>query len=344
MSTDFDGSNLVFIACQPRSGSTLLQRMLGGHPAVHTVSEPWVMLPPAYTLKDSGIDAEYDAHLAHTGVRTFWENLPEGRDDYIEGMRRMYGFLYQRALDKTEATLFLDKTPRYYLILQELKEVFPQARFILLVRNPLAVLSSILRTWIDEQWLKLWKYRVDLLKGPQLLLEAISEFGQEGEVVYYEELVQSPQPVVATLCDHLNIETSPKMVEYGDGSPEKWRFGDPESVYKHSEPKTSSLEKWAHPENAQQWRLLRDYSDELGEGTFKALGYEFEEVIPKLGASRPRDSRLRYTVSLNWILRQDTESQSRLRRHAVQLLSSIREEGGRGVVQYLSKRLRDRFG
>ena len=343
MKMSFDGSDLIFIACQPRSGSTLLQRILGGHPAIHTVSEPWVMLPPAYTLKDSGTNAEYDAQLARTGIRTFWKNFPEGRDDYIEGIRRMHGFLYRRVLENRNAHLFLDKTPRYYLILSELREIFPEARFILLIRNPLAVLSSILRTWVGNQWLNLSGYRIDLLEAPRLLRQAMSEIGSRGVVVHYEELVQDPQSVTALLGKHLNIETSPEMIEYGDGDEEKWKFGDPEAVYEHSRPKTSSLEKWTRPENAQQWRLLRDYSRELGKETFEAFGYEFDEAVQKLKSSRPKDSSLRYTVSLDWILRQNVESRSRLYRHGVQILSSMREEGGRGFVQYISKSIMSRF-
>ncbi|MCS3956546.1 hypothetical protein GGP81_003088 [Salinibacter ruber] len=145
-----DGSNLVFVACQPRSGSTLLQRMLGTHPEVHTVSEPWLMLPPVYVMRSDGVKAEYGAGLAHEGLQTFIEDLPAGLEDYVEGLRQMYGYLYGRMLDATSARIFLDKTPRYYLILPELRRIFPEARFILLHRHPMAVLSSILRTWIQD--------------------------------------------------------------------------------------------------------------------------------------------------------------------------------------------------
>jgi hypothetical protein len=301
------------------------------------------MLPPAYTLRSSGVDAEYDAHLAQTGIRTFWENLPEGRDDYIQGMRRMYGFLYQRALETTEAILFLDKTPRYYLILSELKEIFPEARFILLFRNPLAVLSSILRTWVGEEWFKLFDYREDLLKAPGLLREATSEAGLREEVVWYEELVRDPRSEISMLCEHLNIEVEKGMIEYGEGDQKKWTFGDPESVYNHSKPQTSSLEKWAKPDNAQQWRLLRDYAHELGKEAFDALGYSYDRCTRMLESSRPTDSELRYTVSLNWILEGRRRDRRCWEKHWIQILSSMRQEGGKGAVQYLAKRLMSRL-
>jgi len=55
---DDQGSNLIFILSLPRSGSTLLQRILGGHSQVHTVAEPWLMLNPLYALRETGIEAE----------------------------------------------------------------------------------------------------------------------------------------------------------------------------------------------------------------------------------------------------------------------------------------------
>jgi hypothetical protein len=337
---NFDGSDLVFIACQPRSGSTLLQRMLGGHPAVHTVSEPWVMLPPAYTLRDSGMDAEYDAQLAKTGIRTFWESLPEGRDDYVEGMRRMYGFLYQRALETTEASLFLDKTPRYYLILSELKQIFPEARFILLFRNPLAVLSSILRTWVGKQWLKLSDYRSDLVKAPNLLQNMASDSGSKVMTVQYEELVRRPQLKIAVLCEHLGIEVEPEITEYGGDDQEKWTFGDPDSVYEHSTPQTTSLEKWTRPDNAQQWRLLRDYATHLGEVTFERIGYDYDQCLNKLEASRPFSDTLRYTFSLDWLLSKDIRDRERWEHHAVQIADRCRKNGLPGAAWHIVARAR----
>jgi hypothetical protein len=300
------------------------------------------MLPPAYTLKDSGMDAEYDAQLAQTGIRTFWENLPEGRDDYIQGMRRMYGFLYQRALETTGAHFFLDKTPRYYLILSELKEIFPEARFILLLRNPLAVLSSILRTWVGKQWLKLSDYRSDLLKAPGLLQETVSDSGSKVATVQYEELVRRPQSEIAALCEHLGIKVEPGITEYGGEDQEKWRFGDPDSVYEHSNPQTSSLEKWTRPENAQRWRLLHDYANHLGKDAFEHIGYDYDECLNKLDASRPSSDKLRYTFSLNWLLDKNREERERWELHAVQIADRCRSNGLPEAAWHIMEKVRSR--
>jgi len=245
------GSNLIFIACQPRSGSTLLQRMLGSHPEIHTVSEPWIMLHPIYALRERGIEAEYDATLARAALDSFLDELAKGSKDYLEGIRRMYGHLYQKALRGKDAHLFLDKTPRYYFILRELQRVFPEARFILLFRHPLAVLSSIFRTWIEDDLLKIAQYQEDLLRAPHLLLEGQAELGNAALSVKYEDLVQDAKGEMQRVCDHLCIPFEPEILRYGKHDMSEWRFGDPEKVYQHARPQTSSLQKWAQTKDAQ---------------------------------------------------------------------------------------------
>lgn len=49
----------LFLFSLPRSGSTLAQRMLAAHPAVATVTEPWILLPFLYARKEEGVYAEY---------------------------------------------------------------------------------------------------------------------------------------------------------------------------------------------------------------------------------------------------------------------------------------------
>ena len=42
----------IFIFSAPRSGSTLLQRVLAAHTQVATASEPWILLPLLSPLYD----------------------------------------------------------------------------------------------------------------------------------------------------------------------------------------------------------------------------------------------------------------------------------------------------
>ena len=336
-------SNIAFIACQPRSGSTMLQRIIGAHSRVHTVSEPWLMLHPLYALREEGIQTEYGAGLAREALGSLFDELPNGRQDYIDGVRGMYQALYGKLLEPTDATLFLDKTPRYYLILPELKEVFPEAQYILLVRNPLSVFTSILRTWVKSNWLAVSKFTQDLLDAPEQIRDANGD-GEEGAILTrYEDLVQHPESEVPKVCDHLQIDFEPAMIRYGGSEKKKWKFGDPESVYKHESPQTSSLEKWTQPKNAQEWRLLWDYAQLLGPDVFDAFGYAFRDCVQKLEKVKPSDRDLRYTVSLEYLLEEKSEGSKRWSRHRLSLTDRVREDGIAGVAHYIGARAKSRL-
>ena len=49
-----EGKKIIFLISLPRSGSTLLQKMLTVSPEIYSVAEPWLMLPLAFMLKKEG--------------------------------------------------------------------------------------------------------------------------------------------------------------------------------------------------------------------------------------------------------------------------------------------------
>src|ERR1044072_3474104 len=220
------GENLIFLISQPRAGSTMLQRMLGSHLAIHTVGEPWLMLHPLYALRSEGYDAEYSAPTARQAVEEFLRTIPSGEDEYLEGVRRMCTHLYETSLATSAKRYFLDKTPRYYLVIRELVRVFPEAHYIILFRNPLATLHSIIRTWIKDQWGWLYYYRNDLMEAPRLVLEAARLAGERAMVVHYEQLVQNPQNELRRICERLGEKFTGEMIEAGAENLPHWHYGD----------------------------------------------------------------------------------------------------------------------
>src|SRR5690606_14968727 len=131
------------------------------HSQVATVSEPWLLLPFVYALRSPGAVAEYSHRSLVTAMDDFCAALPNGRADYEAEVRMLALRLYAR-VTPPGATHFLDKTPRYCLIAEELLRIFPDAKFIFLWRNPLAILASMFGK--DSKW-RTYRYQVDLFKG-----------------------------------------------------------------------------------------------------------------------------------------------------------------------------------
>src|SRR5215217_1222403 len=131
----------IFIFSLPRTGSTLLQRVLSAHNEVSSVAEPWVLLPLLYSLRKNGAYSEYGNNLMVSAVEDFCSELPNGRDDYLFEIRECVLRLYQKVSKSSDSpSYFLDKTPRYHLVADDIVQMFPDGKFILLWRHPLSVI------------------------------------------------------------------------------------------------------------------------------------------------------------------------------------------------------------
>lgn len=280
MAEDFLGESLIFIISQPRAGSTLLQRILAGHPTLRTSAEPWLMLHPVYALRTEGVQAEFDSDWARSALNDFLTHYADGEETYLKAIRAMANVLYGRALAGTGKTYFIDKTPRYYFIIPELYRLFPKASFIFLVRNPLGVLYSVLSTWVQGNWPVLAKYRHDLLSAPQRILEGIDIVGRNGAVVRYEQLVSDPCRITSSLCSMLGLAFDPEMLRYGDREAPKGSWGDETGIHKYQSPTIERRDNWLHLADTMQMKhFALAYLNTLGPSLVERLGYSFEELI-----------------------------------------------------------------
>lgn len=291
---------LAFIASLPRSGSTMLQLMLATHEEVSSTSEPWLMLPLIYATRSAGHQAEYDTTLAERAHEEMVRQIPGGEETYrrvlAESAREIYSHL------RGSARLFIDKTPRYYLILDELAAMFPGAPIIVLTRDPIAVLSSILETWAGDDPAELRRYAVDLLRGPSLLLHATRD--ARFHVVAYERLVTAPEEELQSVSQVLGLIYDPSMVEYGHKAQERHCFGDQGTVYRRQRPDPSRLDWWREASwSPQRWRWLSDYLDLAGREVVSRLGCDVERSEAILKHHRPPLWQRRRTIPLAEALR-----------------------------------------
>ena len=299
------GANLIFLVSQPRAGSTLLQRILGGHPGIHTTSEPWFMLAPCYALKAEGHWADYEAGGWARQARDEFLKGIGGREAHVRGIRELARSVYGSALAGSGKDRFLDKTPRYYTILPELAEVFPAARFVILLRNPLAVLCSVVRTWVQTHWERMPAYRDDLLKAPGLLARGIDVLQARSQVrvLHYEDLVADPASQVRGLCDWLGVPFIAEMLEYGQAAAPAFAFGDPEGIHGHGAADASHTARWTDDiRDATLWRLCSDYLAHLERNVPGLLGYDRTALHTALATHRPAAWRVKLGRSLDDVL------------------------------------------
>lgn len=290
----------IFIISQPRAGSTFLQRILSNSEDVCTVGEPWFLLPALKNDLELKVKTgvSYNSNWANAAISEFVKNST----DYSTTLRKhniaLYNQLTKDFTKENGGKVFLDKTPRYYYIIEELIAAFPEAKFIVLLRNPLDVFSSILETWVKKDYPLLNNFKDDLF----LSLEIFNKHrdNQKLYFVKYEDILTEPEKEINRLCKYCEIDFDPKMLDISLSR--NWKFGDPKmNVLKKVERNNSN--KWAGKDlSDQKWRFLNEYVEFLDTSMLDNLGYNKYDFKKILTDNIPNRSNLFFTGALSFFL------------------------------------------
>jgi len=254
--------------------------VLATHQEIETASEPWILLPLIYSRKMHGIYTEYSHLQAKKGIDDFCTGMPHGVADYSAELREFVLRLYSRRA-ASSARYFLDKTPRYHLICEEIGQLFPEARFIFLWRNPLAVIASMIETWGRGHW-NLYYFEADLFDGLENLVAACKSYGRMACSVKYEDLVGSREPW-ERLFEYLDLEFDESQLGAFTGVSLAGRLGDPTGQKNYTSFSTEPLDKWKHvlsTPTRKYW--CRKYLHQLGAERLAFMGYDMDTLLEEL--------------------------------------------------------------
>lgn len=274
---------IIFLFSLPRSGSTLVQRILASHDEITTTSETWILFPFLYGFKNHGIYAEYNHDLLYAALDDFCKKLPNGKDDYLEEIVKCTTRLYAKASGQKEL-YFLDKTPRYHLIVNDIIPMFPEAKFIFLWRNPLSIIASIVNTWLGGKW-NISNYRVDLFKGLPNLVSAYQNYSNRVCAMRFEDFVSDPETECRKIFDYLDLSFDSKTLKQFSKIQLSGLMGDPTRIKQYDTISKQPLEKWPRTfANPIRKKWGKNYLRCIGEKRLKVMGYDFERLINQLHA------------------------------------------------------------
>ncbi len=269
----------IFLLSLPRSGSTLLQRKLMGHREIASTDEPWILLPLLLASQPGMIAGVHDQTVLSRALEDFCGGLPGQQGDWDAAVRDFATGLYSRATGP-EKTYFLDKTPRYALVAEDLIRCFPDARFIILWRDPLSVVRSMNDTWGGGRWAA-HRQEVDLYAGVDGLLRASDLLGDRCFRLKYEDLVEYPDTLLDSLFAWLGLEPGPLAAQ--ENSPElSGRMGDPKRFGDHGKVRRRSPHWRDTALNPARRRWMRKYLNWLGPCRLEPMGYSHAEMLQGL--------------------------------------------------------------
>lgn len=220
-----EGYAPFFIIGSGRSGNTLLRRILNNHSALYIPPETYVLgrsirqslrypqmswpdlaglmysnfefHPEFETFEISSLGALYQAV---SKVKKHERSIAYLLNAFYEQYRIEHGLTSKR---------WGDKTPQNTYVLHELHAVFPDAKFIHILRNPYDAIASYVKSGIYsdvESAAKRWRTSVEdvfmfVEKYPESCIE-----------ILYDELVTYPMESIERLCVFLEIDYEPGML------------------------------------------------------------------------------------------------------------------------------------
>ena len=240
-------SNLLFLISTPRSGSTLLMRVLNATSSIYSRPEPHLIPALAHLGYWQAVDkAPYDQLQAQQAIRDFVAELPDGESEYYTACRHyadhIYGKMFEQRPEGTR--YFLDKTPANALVLPFLAKLYPQAKFIVLTRHPAAIFASYANSFFDGDYAAAVRFNPILSRYIPAMAAFLRDQSVQKLHVSYEEVATSPEDILKKISTFLEIPYEPDAVNYQRKDVAQG-LGDPLGVHKHSRPVADSIHKWA---------------------------------------------------------------------------------------------------
>jgi len=201
------GHRFVFVGGVHRSGTTLVARWLGEHPAISGFSETG-----AYEDEGQHLQTVYPVEQAHGGVGRFGfapeSHLTEHSHLVTEPNRGRLMSEWGRYWD-LELSVLLEKSPPNLTKTRFFQAMFPDSYFIIVMRHPAAVATAtqkwarkIARWFRPHRFVKHW-----VTCHGTLLADAPSL--RHMTVVRYEDLISDPDRELRRLFEFLELDVPP---------------------------------------------------------------------------------------------------------------------------------------
>jgi len=215
----------IFVVGAPRSGTNIFYRTFAKHPDLAWISNITKKVPSSLWL--TRIIMMFRDDHRPTEANNVWQKFTDsedeflGRDDVTAASRKYLHTVLQNNLRIFNKPRFVNKCPGNSVRIDFLKEIFPDAIFLHIIRDGRAVAYSIMRSRLQHSG-DYWSVRPpgwqDLLKLPivdacalqwkmtvESILQSAKDLPREQyKEVRYEELVARPADIfeqVGKQCD-----------------------------------------------------------------------------------------------------------------------------------------------
>lgn len=238
-----------FIVGNSRSGTTMMLRILNNHPKVfvlnelHFFEQLWsssdkekiltkedatLLISKLFYIQKEGYTGEMEEKKYWSEAQIFISNL--GNTPFIPHV--LYAEFMQLITLQEAKEIPCEKTPQNVFYIEEILELFPNAKIINMVRDPRAILLSQKRKWMRREMgahfitkkevlrLRINYHPYTLSKLWNAAIVAAEKFRSHPQVmtVRFEDILNEPSQTVKEICEHLEIDFSEDILEIPQAS------------------------------------------------------------------------------------------------------------------------------
>lgn len=190
----------VFLVGFPRSGTTLLDQFLSGHPAIQVLEEK--------ALLAGARPRDYPEGLGSLSL----EALEEHRSRYWRSVR-------EEGIEPAPGRLVVDKLPLNLVEVPLIQRLFPSARFILALRHPC---DCVLSCFMQQFRLNAAMANFLTLEDSAALYDRVFALWRRYEAIFplrvqtlrYEDLIADPEAVTKPLIEFLGLEWHQQLLDH----------------------------------------------------------------------------------------------------------------------------------
>lgn len=226
---------LVFFIGFPRSGTTLVHQILDAHPSVCSVEENAMLATTLRFLKQ--VDDDYPIPLV---------NMTREMAAYL---RRHYYLEVAKHVTPNSKGVFIDKLPLNILHIAAILSIFPDAKIILGVRHPKAVvLSNLMQHFEINPGMASLMSLDDIARAYVAIMGYWQRVTMACEISYlqvrYEDVVGDLEAEARRLADFMELPWNEAMLDYTASARKKGLINTP-SYHQVIQPLyTQSIDRW----------------------------------------------------------------------------------------------------
>lgn len=235
----------IFLVGVARSGTTLLQSIIGSHSDVYSFPESHFfrqsipkrkILRLFHQIKDSN-QIYIQEFLSNINKDKIYHKF-EGNNRDMNDWSKYLISLYDSMCMSEGKSIWLEKTPMHLHFIDLIQKNCQQAHFIHIIREPVANIAGLYhasKTYPES----FAQNTIEKALGRYIKEVKISQSYQNKanhSIVYYEELVKNPVSTIQLLCEEIGIEYQENMLEFSNTSKqvsfenEKWKAENTEKL------------------------------------------------------------------------------------------------------------------